>query len=558
MGDEVTLKVSGADLAAIKEQGGTWVLSTAPQTAGNNTIGTIDVKTINVADQTISVTLNQSIENESSGYSFLIVAPPADPYSTKLTNLWYSWANYYVNHFSTLPAPGDISATESADADSSTDTRILTLGTVDSQLAVGMTVTGQDISGLTTILRIATVKGLQTLYLSAPVPQALNGQTVTFSVSNPQPIAYSNDPGLNENLINADGFGNDASFATAFAGSVYELLSNYSTVPVNHSQLPNRSMDVVYEAIGGNVGFLPPNVNTLTAITSDVRDLGKSVLRGVPNFITYPDQHATDSQWQPGFFWYPPPSTHSDGTNYNVFNLDPFVWFVHQKVGLSGYGFSFDDDVSDVGAGGASALTITYASGPAANPVQSQWFPSTPWGAVTVMATISAPELSGDYKGMSILTIQPQDTKAFWQVSADDKNNGLVGAYVSTTAKGISILPKTNLFLNLNSNALQFVLSYRCDADYHTHPGHIHWLPASNAQTIQGPALDTHDSQLSSEPLEVGHSLLEGVESRGFERCQLALAEKKQPSVDRLPEFGFCIQASLPTKRSHRTGNLGK
>ena len=42
-------------------------------------------------------------------------------------------------------------------------------------------------------------------------------------------------------------------------------------------------MDVVYEAIGGNVGFLPPNVNGLTAITADVRDLGKSAyLRGVP------------------------------------------------------------------------------------------------------------------------------------------------------------------------------------------------------------------------------------------------------------------------------------
>jgi hypothetical protein len=215
---------------------------------------------------------------------------------------------------------------------------------------------------------------------------------------------------------------------------------------------------VVYEAIGGNVGFLPSNVNTLTAITSDVRDLGKSVLRGVPNFITYPDQHKTDSQWQPDF-WYPPPSTHTDGTDYNVFNLDPFVWFVHQKVGLSGYGFSFDDDVSDVGAGGASALTITYASGPDASPVPKQWFPSTPWGAVTVMATLSAPEQSGPYQGKSILTIEPQDTKGFWQVSADDPMNGLVGAYVSTTNKETSIPSGTNLFFSLNSNALQFVLS---------------------------------------------------------------------------------------------------
>ena len=62
------------------------------------------------------------------------------------------------------------------------------------------------------------------------------------------------------------------------------------------------------------------------------------------NFITY-TQQGPDSQWQPGA-WYPPPSKNMYNTGYNVYNLDPFVWFVHQKVGLSGYGFSFDDDVS--------------------------------------------------------------------------------------------------------------------------------------------------------------------------------------------------------------------
>ena len=33
-----------------------------------------------------------------------------------------------------------------------------------------MTVTGQGITGLTTILKIATVNNIETLYLSAPVP----------------------------------------------------------------------------------------------------------------------------------------------------------------------------------------------------------------------------------------------------------------------------------------------------------------------------------------------------------------------------------------------------
>ena len=289
------------------------------------------------------------------------------------------------------------------------------------------------------------------------MPQALNGQTVPFDFRSPQPIAYSNDPGLETDLINPDGFGSDAAFATAFAGSVYELMSVYSTVPQKHTLLPNSSMDLVYEAIGGNVGFLPPTVNTLTAITSDVRDLGKSVLRGVPNFLADPDQNQADSQWQPGL-WYPTPSTHTDGTDYNVFNLDPFVWFVHQKLGLSGYGFSFDDDVSDVRAGGTSTLSITYASGPAANPVESQWFPSTPW--------------LRDRHGNHLCT--PDRWEIRRDVGANDRAAGCksILAVELTTSKMVWLehtsrpRPPGSVFrrrpiscCESNSNSLQFVLS---------------------------------------------------------------------------------------------------
>jgi hypothetical protein len=421
----------------------------------NATIATIQkADQIDPAKQTITVELSQDITYLSSGYSLTFKIPPSDPYVSKLTNLWYSWANYYVNQLSNVPTQ-NISATVSADKDSKADTRLLTLGTAQPQLAVGMTVTGQGISGLTTILRIATVNNLETLYLSAPVPQALNGQTVAFTFSKPQPIQFGDDPGLQTNLINPGGFGQDASFATAFAASVYELMSVYSTIPAKQTNLPYRSMDLVYEAIGGNVGFLP--TAAYTQISSDVRDVGKSVLRGVPDFGVYKDQHTTDAEWTPGA-WYPPPSTPTDGTDYNVYNLDPFVWFVHQKLGLSGYGFSFDDDVSDVGAGGANALTITYAPSAQVLPVQSQWFPSTPWGTVTAMATIS------NYGNNSMLTLQPQSAAAFWQVNADDPNNALVGAYVSTTAPGIAIPQGTNLLASLDSNQLQFELSTQVTA----------------------------------------------------------------------------------------------
>ncbi len=74
-----------------------------------------------------------------------------------------------------------------------------------------MTVTGNGITALTTILKIV---GNQ-LYLSAPVALAA-GQKYQFNVSNPQAIAFSNDTGLNENLLNNVNFGGDASFANQF------------------------------------------------------------------------------------------------------------------------------------------------------------------------------------------------------------------------------------------------------------------------------------------------------------------------------------------------------
>ena len=60
-GDTVTLHVGGANLAAIKKQGGTWVLSQDPNTAGANLIGTIVDKSINLANSTVNVKLAQTI-----------------------------------------------------------------------------------------------------------------------------------------------------------------------------------------------------------------------------------------------------------------------------------------------------------------------------------------------------------------------------------------------------------------------------------------------------------------------------------------------------------------
>jgi hypothetical protein len=209
---------------------------------------------------------------------------------------------------------------------------------------VGMKVTGNGFTNLTTILKIVptTTKGVTTytVYLSAPVPQT----TTTFTFMAPAltganaGIPYTSDPGLQTDLVTKGAGFTHEKEALAFAANVYEMLSVYGTIPTKDLQndlLPNLSMAVVYEAIGGNVGHLPTALPiNYVNISADVRDLGKSVLRGVSNYLTTtPPPDGTP--WSVGY-WYPPPGESSEKGSipYNVWNLDPFVWFVHQPLGV--------------------------------------------------------------------------------------------------------------------------------------------------------------------------------------------------------------------------------
>jgi len=76
------------------------------------------------------------------------------------------------------------------------------------------------------------------------------------------------------------------------------------------------------------------------------RDAVKSLLRGVP----YPYW-----SYDANTYWYPSPNATDDNNQPNEkqkYNLDPLVWFVHQKLKMSGYGFSIDDDTANVEAPG--------------------------------------------------------------------------------------------------------------------------------------------------------------------------------------------------------------
>ena len=79
--------------------------------------------------------------------------------------------------------------------------------------------------------------------------------------------------------------------------------------------------------------------------------------------------------------WYPDPKDGHGDQKFNVFNLDPFVWFVHVQLKFSGYGFSLDDDIANVGAGYATRLQMTIG-GPAKLKNTNEWTIQAPYGPV--------------------------------------------------------------------------------------------------------------------------------------------------------------------------------
>ena len=393
------------------------------------------IQKVNVASRTVTLTQSPNIP-DGTPETFVFSNPASDPYATKLTNLWYSWATYYQNQFRNF-TPESITANVSSDTDNgNNDYRIITFGlATHPELAVGMQVTGGGITGPTTIVKIVTVNKLQTIYLSAPVPGVTGPTQATFTFSAPQPIAFANQT---TNIPISFKPANQQ-YAEAFAATVYEVLSVFSTAPRKVPALPG-SMEVVGNSIGGNVGFLPTALPiNYVNISANVRDLVKSSLRGVPDYTAYSESA-----------WYPPPSVGTGNQTYNVFNLDPYVWFVHSKLGLSGYGFSFDDDTSDVGANGTSTLYVA-AGGLTGLPNGFQWAPSAQWGTVQSLAKIS--QGTGALAGKTIISLL--DTTVYNQVGADDPANSVVGAYVS----GGGIKPGTNLAKTAIINQNQFVLS---------------------------------------------------------------------------------------------------
>ncbi|MFO0845632.1 MAG: hypothetical protein U0797_25150 [Gemmataceae bacterium] len=409
-GSDLSLDQIREVIRQLNEQKDKWTITTAETKQKLPNLKIVgDVYTYAGAPHAIATlvdTIPQDLQNK--GFTFNFTRPVTDYASTRMANIWYSWAKHYVDAVTTKFGAGytkDIpNGTISLNTkDNLPNNEITVSGDLTSTLAAGMVVstktdnvfpapTADDPNVRVTILGLQydTKANTTTIYLSKrPVGRA-NGAAIPFTVSLPDALTPK-DAGVTTFGMS---FTKDAAEAEKFAQSVYQLMEAMQTIPLFKNQGPDW-LQVLTNCIGGNIGYIR-NIGVTAGekkyittgydgIANTIRTLIKSVLRGVSDFIAVPE---------PTGKWYPDPSLTGDKTGqmidtgtgmktapYNVLNLDPFVWFVHRKLGLSGYGFSLDDDVADVSGDGASTLAIS-AGGLKTLPQQAQWVWGAPYGPV--------------------------------------------------------------------------------------------------------------------------------------------------------------------------------
>jgi hypothetical protein len=456
---------------------------------------------------TITVSLDVS-SLPTGGASLVFIKPATDYAATDITNLWYSWAQYYVDQYAGDKAYPDVQGTINA----GTPNVVKLTGGIPMDLAVGWSATLTSGTGVVAAKgTTVTVLGINTktdqVYLSqnatgaadgkykfsppSMLPFATGGKTgvdqitlggvyggytqgapqvkieggggsgataiavvnkagvitgiaithegTGYSASNPPTVSFSY--GSAQATVTGIGRAPVSTFPITtqgqnplnpilkFAGSVYEAMAaeNAIVTYTGLNKLP-PSMSLVYTTVGCDVQDLPnsvgPNAKLSTGVGSLVTTLIKSVLRGVYNYTLVPEFTGSKQNW------YPVPSTETGGQKFNVYNLDPYVWFVHDVLKLSGYGFSVDDDTSDVGApglpgavAGSVPTNLQMVFGSIAgvtdkNFNKNAWYTSLQWGTVTVTdVTLTPTTFDSKPATLATFALNPANKKKFWQIS---------------------------------------------------------------------------------------------------------------------------------------------
>jgi hypothetical protein len=425
----------------------------------------------NLIQADVTMTGGTGLAMAPSGYSLVLAPTPTDYAATAMTNLWFGWAQYYLNNGFNNFTPiqnitGSVKGFQPANGNNpKIPGNVLTINPNQvsaGALMLGMQVTGPGIFPVDSTHPPTTIVGLldssgapdylnptQVLLSQLVIgdasgttykfdkPPAFQGATDYLTQTNP----VTGKPWVTPVNITFTGQTKQQQQETLFfAAAVYQSMYMESTIGAKDlfkSPTQPHAQALVGTVIGFDATHLPNSNPGQGDIGGNLRDIVKSILRGVYDFRKIPDE----SQW------YPAPGSsalNSNNKGFNVFNLDPYVYFVHRVLGLSGYGFSIDDDAADVGSGGfplpqtgslPNNLSMTYTN-LTGLPNQNEWFPSVPWGQITAQATIFQGIDPSTGKRASI--IQFADTQAgqqaFSQVKADAPKEGFVGAYVSGPA----------------------------------------------------------------------------------------------------------------------------
>jgi hypothetical protein len=364
--------------------------------------------------------------------AYNLANPQTDYATTKLVNLWYTWANYYVEHVGSKPAnnlPGTSLSTNKDKLDNVIKLTNVSKAVLDG-LKPGMLVTGSTGSGIfplrpdgTGATTILSIDPDGTIHLSQAVGFSAAGNTYSFAaptMNSPAMVGFK-EATLLQGFNPKDNEVPGVAKVLDFAQNVYQLLSLMSQVP----DLKNGpiSTQVLANVIGGNIRFPVLNADAFSHTEVAFRSKIKSALRGVSDYLsTVNDQNLEKS-------WYPEPSQKQAGLAFNAYNLDPFVWFIHKQMGLSGYGFSLDDDTADVNGNFGTKLGIAIG-GLNGLPNQYEWTLAAPYGPMTGTATVtSAKQVTG---------LPPY---TFFSVARYDINEKVRGANV----QGVGVNPGANI-----------------------------------------------------------------------------------------------------------------
>ena len=316
-----------------------------------------------------------------------------------------------------------------------TGSNVLTLTTATPGLVPGMAVAAAGLPAGAVILSVGTDN--KTITLSVAATTTLTGVTFNFAAPALSAIAAydaKQTPPVTLNFSNASA--NDQATALDFAQTVYVCMSAWSVSVHSTPGADPGWIQLLTNIIGGNLNtlYLPnANVNVVNTLT----DMSKSALRGVPDF--------TSPLYSDPARWYPDPSLPTGGLTYNAFNLDPYVWFVHDKLGLTAYGFALDDDIGNVNAGGAT--NIAFAVGGLTGLPNTDPFTNvSPFGVVQATAS-NTTKLSSQVSGLT--GPQPVGTGVVAQVQAYDYNHATPGTLIN----GPGVAPGTTIqFTNLTPN----------------------------------------------------------------------------------------------------------